>query len=314
MEYVVAGTQGDPVINKIFILGAGAIGSSCGVRLHKKNDVTLIGEKKHVDSINEKGLSVQGEIKGVFRIKADTQIREIPPNSLVVLTTKVYDSEKAIEGIVKLLRKDTTILILQNGIGNEEIVKSVVGERCHVQRGVIHFGAEFLKPGEVNIMKGWIVLGNTEKGTEIAKLFNESGLETRVVADLRKDIWKKLIINCVINPLTAILQIKDYEIVVPSLERVRRGVVEECLEVARAEGVQLERGLMEATDREISGLENYSSMHQDLMKGRRTEIDFLNGKIVEFGRKYGIPTPINESLVSMIKFLEEKNARGVQGK
>jgi len=267
-----------------------------------------------VDSINEKGLSVQGEIKGVFRIKADTQIREIPQNSLVVLTTKVYDSEKAIEGIVKLLRKDTTILILQNGIGNEEIVKSVVKERCHVERGVIHFGAEFLKPGEVNIMKGWIMLGNSEKGIEIAKLFNESGLETRVVDDPRKDMWKKLIINCVINPLTAILQIRDYELIVPPLQRVRHAVVEECLEVARAEGVPFEKGLIEAVDKEISGWENYSSMHQDLMKGRKTEIDFLNGKIVEMGKKHRIPTPINESLVSIIKFLEEKNARRVQGK
>lgn len=282
--------------------------------MHKKNDVTLIGEKRHVDSINERGLSVKGEVEGVFRMKADTQIREIPQNSLIILTTKVYDSKRAIEGVVKLLKKDTTILILQNGIGNEEIVKSVVGERCHVERGVIHFGAEFLKPGEVNIMKGWIVLGKTEKGTEIAKLFNESGLETRVVDDLRKDMWKKLVINCVINPLTAILQVRDYEIVVPPLESARHGIVEECLEVARAEGVQFEKGLAEATDREISELENYSSMHQDLMKGKKTEIDFLNGKIVEIGRKHNIPTPINESLVSMIKFLEEKNARRVQGK
>jgi 2-dehydropantoate 2-reductase len=218
------------------------------------------------------------------------------------------------EGVVKLLRKDTTILILQNGIGNEEIVKSVVDDICPVERGVIHFGAEFLKPGEVTIMKGWVVLGNTEKGREIAKLFNESGLETRATDDLRKDIWKKLIINCVINPLTAILQIKDYEIVVPSLERVRRGVVGECLEVARAEGVHFENGFMEALDKEISGLKNYSSMHQDLMKGKTTEIDFLNGKIVEMGGKHKIPTPINESLVSMIKLLEEKNARGIQGK
>jgi len=308
------GIRGDSIISKIFILGAGAIGSSCGVRLHKKNDVTLIGKKGHVDSINEKGLSAKGEVEGVFRIKADTQIREIPQNSLIILTTKVYDSKSAVEGIAKLLRKDTTILILQNGIGNEEIVKSVVRDSCHVERGVIHFGAEFLKPGEVSIMKGWVVLGNTEKGAEIAKLFNESGLEARIVDDLRNDMWRKLIINCVINPLTAILEVRDYGIVVPSLERVRSGVVEECLQVAGAEGVQFEKGLVGAVDREISGLKNYSSMHQDLMKGRKTEIDFLNGKIVEFGRKRNIPTPINESLVSMIKFLEGKNAGRVQGK
>ena len=250
----------------------------------------------------------------MLRIKADTEIREIPPNSLVILTTKVHDSEKALKGLVKLLRKDTTLLILQNGIGNEEIVKGVVGDRCHVERGVLHFGAEFLKPGEVTIMRGWVVLGNTERVREIAEVFNDSGLEARVADDLKKDVWRKLIINCVINPLTAILEVRDYEIVAPSLDRVRQGIVRECVEVARSEGVGFEKGVSEMMDKEISGLKNYSSMHQDLMKGRKTEIDFLNGKIVEMGEKHKIPTPINEALVSMIKFLEATNARKIQGK
>jgi 2-dehydropantoate 2-reductase len=306
--------QGDHIFSKIFILGAGAIGSSCGAMLSGRNDVTLIGDRKHVDAINERGLLVRGGMEGVLRIKADTQIRDIPPNSLIILTTKVHDSKKALEGVVKLLRNDTTILILQNGIGNEELVKSVVGDKCHIERGVIHFGAEFLKPGEVTIMPGWAVLGSTEKGKEIAKLFNESGLETRVTDNLRKDVWTKLVTNCVINPLTAILEIRDYEIVVPALERVRHGIVRECIQVAKAEGVGFDEALIPAVDNEVAGLKNYSSMHQDLMKGKKTEIDFLNGKIVEIGAKHGIPTPINESLVCMIKYLEEKNARRVEGK
>lgn len=154
--------------------------------LSRKNDVTLIARKEHADAISRNGLTVNGDMKGVLRIKADTEIRELPPDSLIILTTKVHDSRKALEGVVKLLRNDTTILILQNGIGNEEIVRSVVDDKCHVERGVLHFGAEFLKPGEVTIMKGWVVLGNTEKGREIAKVFNESGLEARVVDDLEE--------------------------------------------------------------------------------------------------------------------------------
>jgi 2-dehydropantoate 2-reductase len=302
------------MFSKIYILGAGAIGSSCGALLSKRNDVTLIGDKKHVDAINEKGLTVKGGIEGVLRIKADTQIRENPPNTLIILTTKVHDSQKALEGVVKLLREDTTILILQNGMGNEELVKAVVGDKPHVERGVLHFGAEFLRPGEVTIMKGWVVLGNNEKGKEIAELFNESGLETRLVGDLTKDVWKKLIINCVINPLTSILEIRDYEIIVPALDRLRHGIVRECIEVAKAEGVVFEDNLADVIDKEIAGLKNYSSMHQDLMKGKKTEIDFLNGKIVEIGRKHGIAAPINETLVSLIKYLEENNARRVERK
>jgi 2-dehydropantoate 2-reductase len=279
-----------------------------------KNDVTLIGEKRHVDAINENGLVVKGGMEGILRIKADTEIRELPPNSLIILTTKVHDSQKALAGAVKLLRADTTILILQNGIGNEELVKAVVGDKVHVERGVLHFGAEFLKPGEITIMKGWVVLSNTERGNEIAKLFNESGLETRVTDNLKKDVWTKLVINCVINPLTAILEIRDYEIVVPTLDKLRHGIVLECMEVAKAEGVEFDESLAQSVDKEVSGLKNYSSMHQDLIKGKKTEIDFLNGKIVEIGKKHGISAPINETLVSFIKYLEEKNARRVEGK
>ena len=276
--------------------------------------MTFIARKEHADAINKNGLVVTGEMKGTLRIKADTEIRELPPNSLIILTTKVHDSKKALEGVVKLLRRDTTILILQNGIGNEEIVRSVVGDRCYVERGVIHLGADFLKPGEVMIVPGWVVVGNTEKGREVAELFNGSGLETRVMDDLKNDVWRKLITNCMLNPLTAILEVRDYCIVVPVLDGFRDAVVDECVEVAKAEGVEFEKGLRKAIDGDILRLKNYSSMHQDLMKGRRTEIDFLNGKIVEMGEKHRIPTPINESLVSMIKFLEEKNARRVQGK
>jgi 2-dehydropantoate 2-reductase len=299
---------GDNIFKKIFILGAGAIGSSCGAILSKKNDVTLIANKPHADAVNANGLILKGDVSELVRIKADTKIREISKNSLIVLTTKVYDSEKALDGIKKLLKNDTVILILQNGIGNEEIVRRVVGKKVEVVRGVLHMGAEFLKPGEVRIIKGWITVGDSKIGRGIAELFNKSGLKTLIV-DIKKDVWKKLTINCVINPLTAILEVRDYQIVVPELYNLRDGIVNECNRVAKAEMVEFEEGLRKAIDKEILGLGNYSSMHQDLMKGRRTEIDFLNGKIVEFGKKHNIPTPINETLVAIIKFLEEKNMK-----
>jgi len=299
--------MGDSIFKKIFILGAGAIGSACGSLLSKKNDVVLIGQKAHVDAINANGLVVKGDVQETLHVKADTEIREIPPNSLVIITTKVYDLESALSGIKKLLKKDTIIFILQNGIGNEELARRVLGEKVEIVRGVLHMGAEFLKPGEVTIIKGWIAVGNTSRGRELAELLNGSGLKTKIVDDLRKDAWGKLIVNCVINPLTAILQVRDYGVVHPALEKVRDGVVMECIEVARAEGLEFERSLRKNIDKEISGLGNYSSMHQDIMKGRKTEIDFLNGKVVELGKKHGIPTPINETLVALIRFLGEKS-------
>lgn len=293
--------------NEIFILGAGAIGSSYGALLSKNNNVTLIGNKAHVDTINSKGLLVSGDIQERFFIKADTKIREIKENTLIILATKAYDSTAAINGIKELLKKDTTILVLQNGLGNEELVKEVVSDEVEVVRGLTSAGAEFLEPGKVTFRNGETILEHTATGEKIAKVFNESKLKTRLSNEMRKEIWNKLVINCVVNPLTAILQTRDDMIIVKTLEAVRRQIIKECVEVGKAEGITFEHNLEKIIDEKISRFTNFSSMYQDIVKGKKTEIDFLNGKIVELGRKHGIPTPINETLVCLVKFLEGEN-------
>jgi 2-dehydropantoate 2-reductase len=106
--------------------------------------------------------------------------------------------------------------------------------------------------------------------------------------------------------LTAILRVRNNEIGATSLKEIRQGIIEECSLVAEAEGVHFEQGLETEVDRKIRGYTNYSSMYQDVAKGKKTEIDFLNGKIVELGRKHGIRTPVNETLVGLIRFMEAR--------
>jgi 2-dehydropantoate 2-reductase len=290
--------------NKVFVLGAGAIGSAYGALLSKNNDVTLVGNKTHVDVINAKGLALSGDIKEKFFIRADTRIREIPNDTLILLTTKAYDSAKAIEGIKDLLRKDTVILVLQNGLGSKELVQGVVGAQVSVVRGVVKGAAEFFEPGRITVWDGETVLEQTKTGEKIAALFDKSGLKARVSNEMAKEVWNKLVANCLVNPLTAILRAKDNEIIVENLKRVRHGIVEECVKVGEQEGITFEPDLEQAIDKGLSEYENFSSMCQDIMKGKKTEIDFLNGKIVALGRKHSIPTPLNEAMVCMIKFLE----------
>ncbi len=110
--------------------------------------------------------------------------------------------------------------------------------------------------------------------------------------------------NCVINPLTALLRVPDNEVAADCLRDLRRRIVEECVAVARAEGVDLDMGILEELEGVIPSYRNFSSMCQDVMRGKRTEIDFLNGKVVELGRRHGIETPVNEAMVSLIRFLE----------
>ena len=290
--------------NKIFVLGAGAIGSSYGALLSRRNDVTLIGNKAHVDVVNSKGLTLSGDVQERFFIKAETKIKEIPSNALILLTTKAHDSTKAIKEIIDLLKNDTVILILQNGLGNKELVKGIVGE-TPVVRGLVKVAAEFLEPGRITFWKGETILEQRETGEGIAALFNESGLKARVSNEIDREIWNKLIVNCVVNPLTAILQVRDNEIAVDSLRRLRHGIVEECVEVGKREGIAFQPNLKESIDKDISKYTNFSSMCQDIMKGKKTEIDFLNRNIVDLGKKHNIPTPINEAMIYLIKFLEE---------
>lgn len=294
--------------NKIFVLGAGAVGSVYGALLSRKNDVTLIGNKTHVETMNSKGLTIRKDTEETFHVKADTELRDIPENALIILTTKAYDSSNALEKIKKLIKKDTIILVLQNGLGNEETVKRATGGKGTVLRGITTIAAEFFKAGEVRFWNGETIIAQSPNAEKIARVFNAGMLKTRLSRDIGKEIWNKLVINCVINPLTALFQVRNCEIAADSLKAVRHQLIGECVTVGKAEGIAFPTDLERQIDREIAYYTNFSSMSQDIMKGKKTEIDFLNGKIVELGKKHQIPTPVNETIVCLIKFLEEKNA------
>lgn len=291
-------------VKKIFILGAGAIGSVYGTLLSRKNDVVLIGEKAHVETIRAKGLNLTGDINETFQLEAKTRIDALPPNTLLLLTTKAHQSKKAISEIKKLLKKDTVILVLQNGLGNEDLVRKIVGKRCQVLRGLTLIFAEFLEPGRIKFGNAKTILPLTNNGKRIAEIFRESGLPVKLAKDMKKEIWKKLVVNCLLNPLTALFRVKNNEIWGIALKSVREKIIRECIKVATAEGIFFKKGFEKEIAKKMSFYTNYSSMCQDIIRGRKTEIDFLNGKILELGKKHKIQTPVNELLYYLIKFLE----------
>jgi 2-dehydropantoate 2-reductase len=290
--------------NRIFILGAGAIGSIYGALLSEKTDVSLVGNKAHVEAINAEGLKIAGDTKKVFFPTTTTEIKSIPEKALILLTTKAYDSAEAIRRIRKLLKKDTVILVLQNGIGSEEIVKQLVAEKGTVLRGLTTMAAEFLKPGRIKFWSGETIIESRNDSGKIVNIFSQCGLKSRLSDDINREVWNKLVVNCVVNPLTALFRVRNCNILGESLRSVRHSIVRECVKVAEAEGIALPQHLAARIDKQLAHYTNFSSMYQDIMKGNRTEIDFLNGKIVELGKKHLIQTPVNETLVSFIKFLE----------
>ncbi len=290
-------------IDEVFILGAGAIGSVYGALLSKKVHVTLVGRKSHVEAIRVGGLQLAGDMVERFYLAAETEINRIPRNSLIVLTTKAYDATHAITDIKDLLN-DSIVLVLQNGFGNETMVKALVGEQIEVLRGITMMASEFLSPGRIRFWRGETIIEKGKASTVIESLFNKCGLKTHVSENIERDIWSKLVLNCVISPLTTLFHVTNPTIISEDLEWIRQRIVTECLKVARTEGVELRTDLDEI-DRKILKYTNFSSMCQDIRRGKRTEIDFLNGKIVEIGRKHDIPTPVNKTLTCLTKFLEE---------
>jgi len=290
---------------EIIVLGAGAIGSLYGARLAANNDVTLIGRNEHVAAINSNGLRIDGIESQVVRVRAATVVDQIGPKSLIILATKVPDTETALRPLAPLVRDDTTILCLQNGIGSERVAREALGERGVVLRGITQFGAIFEAPGVIQFMaRGYTLIERHERSAGLAEVLSAAGLDCRVSPDINADVWHKLVINCVVNPITAILGCEVGGIANPQLDPLKRLVIDECVAVAAAEGVVFNVDFIQQIDDRFRPSHNIASMLQDLRRGRPSEIDYLNAAVVALGSQHGIECPVNGALTAIIKAME----------
>jgi 2-dehydropantoate 2-reductase len=290
---------------QIIVLGAGAIGSLYGAKLAVHNDVTLIGRADHVRAIEENGLRIEGIETKTIRLRAVTQISELQPDTLILLTTKVPATVMALKPIAPIVRDDTTVLALQNGLESSEIARRALGGRGVVLRGISQFGAIFQCAGTIRYMaKGYTLVENHQRSERIAKVLNDAGLDCRIAANIRAEVWRKVVFNCVVNPITTIIGCEVGEIVDPRLNRLKQLVIEECVAVAAAEGVGLETDLAREINAAYAGSRNLVSMRQDLLRGRTTEIDYLNRAVAELGARRGVECPVNKALTDIIKGME----------
>jgi 2-dehydropantoate 2-reductase len=295
------------VIDHIYVLGGGAIGSVYAAKLAERHPVTLIARAAHAEAITRRGLQITGREPATHLLRAATAVEAIAADTLVLLTTKVNDSRRAIAPMVDKLRDDTVILCVQNGLGSEDIVKEEVAGRCLVLRAITQFGAVFQQPGVVDFTAaGATLLEPSARSAEIAALLSASGLNGRVSDDIRAEIWRKLIFNCVINPITAIVGSEVRGIADPRLDPVKQLVVDECLRVAAADGVTFDLDFVPTIAEVFGTARTIASMRQDLLKGKPTEIEHMNGAVVALGRRFGIACPVNTALVAIIKGMEAR--------
>jgi 2-dehydropantoate 2-reductase len=285
-------------MKKFIIFGGGAIGSVFASLLSEKYEVLLIGRKEHVEKINAHGLQLTGDINKKFYIKAATRIKTIEPQTVIFLTVKAHETHDAIASIKDKLKNDTIIICLQNGLGSEDIVKNLVTNK--VIRATTFINSIFLKPGKVEVKAlAKTVIPVEEK--EIEKILIYVNIPTQMTNNIKEEIWKKLIVNCVINGLGSILQVQNNKLHSEYLKETKKEIIKECIEVAKKEGIIIQSSIAETIEKFIQTSTNINSTLQDLLQHKATEIDFLNGAIVQLGNKYKIKTPVNNTIWSLIK-------------
>jgi 2-dehydropantoate 2-reductase len=298
---------------RFLIFGAGAMGSLIGALLARRHAVTLVGRGDHVRAIRRSGLVVKGRTELRVEVAAIENLSEAEGADVVVVTVKSYDTQGSVEAL-RAYWNDALFLSLQNGLGNVELLAR------HARRvlgGVTYNGVTFLAPGEIeHAGSGDTVLGPFRGATRaeaetLATLFRESGIPTSLTDSVETTLWKKAVVNACFNPLTGLLRLRSGALASSaSLLECSELIVEEAVAVARAVGVDLDpRPLLEQV-RAVSRAtaRNQSSMLQDLLKGRRTEIDAINGAIARLGAEQDLDCPVNRVLTLMVKAAGELRA------
>ena len=307
---------------KICILGAGALGCALGgVLTEAGNEVWLINRNAdQVDAMNSRGLILRdGGVDRTVAVHAATTAQPAGVVDLVVVLVKSFHTQQAMQAATSLLGPDTLVLSLQNGLGHEDILAYIVG-RERVLAGKTYAGGSQLGVGHVNIGTkgkdthiGELDGAMTERVQRVAHVFNAAGLDTTVSDNIMGTIWDKLLINVATGAITGITGLPYGDLYKqPELEACGVAAVAEAMAVAKASGIRLSiTEPSQAWHKAGAGLpyEFRTSMLQSLDKGSITEIDFVNGSVVRWGQRCGVPTPVNQTLVACMKGIESRLKR-----
>lgn len=305
---------------KICMLGTGSLGSTIGGTLAQGgSEVYFVDQwKEHIDKINENGLKMTDEKEDWYvKVDARTSAEGMGPVDLVIVLVKSFATKEAVSQLkeTNVIGENTLVMSLQNGLGNEETIAEVVGE-ANVISGKTYVGGRLLSPGYVSAgVKGkYTYIGEltgeiTDRIQAVCDEFNKAGLLCEVSDNIKGLIWDKLLINVAAGALCGITRLpygplyeEEY------IKETAVAAIQEGIDVAKAAGVKLKSEDPEYPWYAASeGLpETFkTSILQSLELKRPTEIDFINGSVVEWGKKFGISTPVNRTLVTCVKGIEK---------
>jgi len=300
---------------KICIVGCGAIGSLFAAHLAKGGEAEVYAydvARAHADAMREHGLLISGAADFTARLHATTDIAELPRCDYGIVATKSTHTRQAIAAAARIFDKDSAVCSVQNGLGNEEIIAEHVR---WVIRGTTFPAGHVIEPGHVCYdIKGDTWIGPFEPSatpmdrvTELAGLLTRGGLNTLALKDARGAQWTKLIFNAGTNPVGALTGLHHAAAAnfQPTGE-LFDALIDEGLAVARALGIELHGNPKQLVRKAANAPGKHkASMLQDVLARRQTEVDFMNGAIVRWGEKTGVPTPLNRAVWQLVKGLEK---------
>jgi 2-dehydropantoate 2-reductase len=300
------------IFERVAVLGAGAVGCYFGGMLARAGvPVTLIGRGAQVEAINRDGLFFDSvNFQQRVEVTASTEAAAARGAGLLLFCVKTVDTESAARELAPHLERGAIVLSLQNGVDNAERMRAAA--RIEAIATVVYVAASMPEPGHLkHVGRGDLVIGHATRGAEveaIAQLFLQAGVPCRATENIEVELWMKLILNCSYNAISALGR-SNYGKAAKNehTREVIRATAAETVAVARAVGVRLPEGDLVEMALKLSETmgKAISSTAQDIAKGKRTEIDALNGYVVRRGTEAGVATPVNHTLFALIKLLEE---------
>ncbi|MDI6765302.1 MAG: 2-dehydropantoate 2-reductase [Bacteroidota bacterium] len=297
---------------RIAIIGSGGVGGYLGTKLWKAgNEVVFIGRGDHLTAMQRNGLRLESP-EGSFTVKSTftDNLDGFIPFDLIVIGVKSFDTESAAKLARPVLKSDTIVLSIQNGVENEELLANILGEQ-HIIGGVAYIFSTIAAPGVIRHeggtgkfkfgeMDGTI----SERCLTLNEIFHKAEINSEPIENIRRLLWDKWIFICGLAGMTAYTRKMIGKIISDSeLKSMLNNVVQEATLIARAKRIDPFEGIEKKTMSHLERLpfRSTSSMHHDITHGKRIELEALNGAIVRFGKELRIPTPANKIIYNSLK-------------
>jgi 2-dehydropantoate 2-reductase len=301
---------------KVVVVGAGAMGGLFGGLLAEGGlDVTLVDAwPEHIAAIRKDGLRIVG-VGGdrAIRVGATTDAGEIRQADVVLFQCKAFANEAAARSVKHLFGGATVAITFQNGLGNEQTLAGILGEKNVIggltaQAGLAEAAGVVRNFGDLPTTIGEMAGGLSDRTVAIANAFTAHGLPVTASAEIKREKWKKLLGNVALGAISAVTDLRSFEIMrIPELQEMVFRAIDEAAAVAKAEGVALDVGearevLMKLVDTSGGGTgASKSSMREDIIRKRRTEIDTIHGAVARLARLHKVPAPTIDAMVAMVK-------------